>query len=242
MTPPSFAELRTMAENARADAKAVRKKWETVGQLGDRNEDFERVLKQLDSVIQFLESWRGDASAFRSEAARETGDCHGVRGGTLRDWGKYEEATQAYDDGLTFEESSNRLGGQPNSYCLVQRLVTRVLWKPQEFQRGERIKDLDVLLECERALSVVRDQMKVLRKNDPWAQADVALLLQFLSEKPAGKHDEEDAESAWDSLDDLRPDHRVYASTLQVVKLIAERLCPFQPQCSWLYLQTRLTR
>ena len=234
MKTDNFEDLRTKAERARKEAKSIRKKWKDGAPSKEREDAFETSIMALDEVINELEKWSGEQSAFVNEAKREMGDCFGVIGGTYRDWGKYREAAEAYEKGLPFEEELNRAGGQPNSYCLVQRLVSTVLADPAVLGSDDMRKKLEA------SLAIVRDQMKVHRSKDPWAQADVALLLQLLGDR-AGN---DAAVIAWDEFEDMRPERFVYESNVEVVKLIKEKLDPFlsdESKYSWEDLLSRLS-
>ena len=222
MSSEGFDAVRIGAGNARKQAKDTRRKWKNQPSP-QRDLDFEAALRNLDEAIERLTPFASEGSAYRKDAEREIGDCYGVQGGTYRDWGKYGEAADAYDRGLPFERS-----GQPNSYCLVQRLVSRILEDPVAFQRAAPIRGVDVTAELKASVEEIQRQKKVLRKGDPWAQADLALVLQLLSS--------EGAEIEWDNLDDMKPDHGVYESTLEVVRLIRKKL-PFD---AWMDVENRL--
>jgi hypothetical protein len=240
MTNESFEAARIAAGAARKQAKAVRTKWKRGGPSEQRDEEFGVALQDLDKMIQGLLPFASDQSAYHKEAEREIGDCHGVKGGTYRDWGKYGEAADAYDRGLPYERRFLELGGQPNSYCLVQRLVSRVLKDPTAFRMGVPIQGansvfppVDVKAELETSAEEIRQQKEVSRRGDPWAQADFALVLQLLKRDAAG--------AEWDKFDDMRPDRSVYDATLEVVRLLRERLeLDADSRARWEDLDSRL--
>jgi tetratricopeptide (TPR) repeat protein len=240
MTNESFEVARIAAATARRRAKAIRSKWKLVELSAQRDAEFGAALQDLDKAIEALLPFASDTSAYRKDAEREIGDCLGVQGGAYRDWGKFGEAADAYDRGLPFERRFLELGGQPNSYCLVQRLVARVLKSPREFRSGLPIQGADTLVppvdvnsELEASAEEIRQQKEVLRKGDPWAQADFALVLQLLGR--------ETAEAEWDKFDDMRPDSGVYGSTLDVVRLLRQRLdLDADSQSRWEDLENRL--
>ena len=240
MTNESFEAARIAAGTARKAAKAIRSKWKHVEFSTDRDAEFGAALQDLDKAIQGLLPFASDKSAYRKDAEREIGDCHGVKGGVYRDWAKYGEAADAYDRGLPFERRFLELAGQPNSYCLVQRLVARVLKDPVAFRQGLPIQGADTLVppvnvtaELEASAEEIRQQKEVLRKGDPWAQADFALVLQLLKR--------DSAEAEWDKFDDMRPDRGVYESTLDVVRLLRKRLVlDAGSTAGWADLESRL--
>ena len=223
MTNHSFDATRIAAANARKNAKDIRKKWQHLESSAQRDVEFGLALQALDEAIHDLTPFVADDSAYRTDAEREIGDCHGVRGGVYRDWGKYGEAADAYDQGLPYERRFLELGGQPNSYCLVQRLVVRALKDPKAFRDGSPIQGADLLVPAvdvkgalDASLKEIEQQKEVLRARDPWAQADYALVLLLL--------ERESAEAEWDKFDDMRPDSGAYQSTLDVVSLLKNRL------------------
>ena len=241
MTTQSFEEIRRKAALARKTAKSTREEWKESEPSAARDKVFKQAVEELDALIQALESWR--KSAFDREAIREIGDCLGAKGGTLRDWGKYDEAVKAYDDGWPIEQEVEEKGGSPNSYCLVQRLVMRVLWEPDAYKREEKILEVDVHEALKSSVNVVQKQMDGLRKGDPWAQADIALQLQLLGGQAYELFGDNAALTAWDELDDMRPDRFVYKSTCEVVTLLQKRLAPLlsdEDKESWADVASRL--
>lgn len=223
MTNTTFDAVRIAAANARKKAKDIRRKWQHKEASPGRDAEFEATLKGLDAAIVGLKTFVSANSIYRRDAEREIGDCHGVKGGAYRDWGRYGEAADAYDRGLPYEQRFEELGGQPNSYCLVQRLVARALKDPTAFRTGSPIRGAEALgpaidvkaglVDC---LTEIAHQKEVQRAKDPWAQADYALVLLLL--------EDEAAESEWDKFDDMHPDSGAYQSTLDVVRLLRGRL------------------
>lgn len=223
MTNTTFDAARIAAVNARKTAKDIRKKWQHEEASPERDAEFKVAVGGLNDGIKDLEEFVSANSAYRRDAEREIGDCHGVIGGAYRDWGKYGDAADAYDRGLPYEQLSEERGGQPNSYCLVQRLVARALKDPTAFRTRSPIQGawalgpaIDVKAELVDCLKEIARQKKVLRAKDPWAQADYALVLLLL--------EDESAESEWDKFDDMHPDSGAYQSTLDVVRLLRGRL------------------
>jgi hypothetical protein len=241
VTRQTFADAQTVALTARRLAKITRKKWKA-GSSTDpaRDQDFDTAVRDLDQAVATLKEWQHDGSPYYRDAVRDIGDCLGVKGGTYRDWDKYAAAAASYDEGLSYEVDTQQLGGQPNSYCRVQRLVCRVLAEPEEFVRSGRALDVDLDEELASAIGVVGSQVKI-RTDSQWAQADVALLLQLLATRQPMKNAA--AVEAWDELDDMGPDRFVYESTLETVKALASRLSPLLDAASrraWSDLSDRL--
>jgi hypothetical protein len=241
MTIDSFDATRIAATNARKKAKDIRKKWQHLEPSAERDVEFGMALQGLDDAIHTLNAFVAENSAYRKDAEREIGDCYGVKGGAYRDWGKYGEAADAYDQGLPYERRFLELGGQPNSYCLVQRLVSRALKDPKAFKNGlliqgadPRVPAVDVKAELAASLKEIEQQKEVLRAKDPWAQADYALVLLLLERGTA--------EAEWDNFDDMHPDSGAYQSALDVVNLLTSRLELSDAAADrWADLRDRLT-
>jgi hypothetical protein len=238
-----FEDVATEAQRARRRSKEVRKEWKERPPSEDRINAFRSIQDDLERVIVDLRVWDHERSAYRRDAKREIGDCLGVKGGTYRDAGDYPRAAEAYDDGLDYERAVNQLGGHPNSYCLVQRLVTRVLAEPEAFSRSEPIQGVDVHAELAQCVETLRNQMAVVRSGDPWAQADLAVVMQLLATGPIASPRAADAATAWDQLDDMRPDRFVYGSTREVVQLLRQRLehLSLSTKAAWSDVVSRLS-
>ncbi len=219
----SFKEIQTAAQKTRLDAKAVRSEWKGQEDSDRKEAALRRALGDLQAAIDALTPWDTEDSAYRREAKQEIGDCYGVRGGTYRDFKYFEEAAVEYGRGLAYERDVERLGGKPNSYCLIQRLVSLVLARPAAFVKGEPVDGSNLHAELVAALATVTAQ---IRDDDPWAAADVALLSQLLAVDTSAEW-RSSARAAWNKLDDLRPKRNVYDSTLDVLREIAARVGPY---------------
>jgi hypothetical protein len=155
----TFKELQARAQSARHSAKTTRKAWKD---------------KRRGNTEQ--------GSLGEQDLLTELGDCYGVKGGTYRDWGRYLEAAEAYETGRACEERLNEISETPNSYCLVQHLVNLILADPSSVSEGEQVHQLEVKAGLAKARDTIRQQMQVKRKDDPWAQADLALVSQLLGD------------------------------------------------------------
>jgi hypothetical protein len=235
----TYEEVERQAQLARQKAKSTRNDWKDRTKLADRgarqrrDEAFGEAIDNIRKVIDALRIHAGEESPYRRAAEREIGHCLGVIGGTYRDWEKYEDAARAYDDGWPYELNVIDHGGQPDSYCLVQRLVARVLLNPAGFFRAEPIMGINVQAELERAADVVTGQIGKnhpggKRFYDPWAQADLAMILQLMESRAGSGFARSNASHAWDRLIyELRPKRFVYDSTKEVVELLSESLRPY---------------
>lgn len=234
----TFGKLQTEAQNVRQRAKAIRNEWKDVATSDERDTKFQVAIGSLKVVISEFETrLKKDETGSLNERdlCSEIGDCYGVQGGTYRDWDNYLGAAQAYEKGRKYEKRVEDLGGPPNSYCLVQRLVNLILADPDAFSRQAPINGVDVRTELDAAKAIIDEQMRVARKGDPWAQADRAMLAQLLNDN---------AIAEWDELDDLEPKRFVYDATIGVVRSMLEKLEPYlskEQRETWNDIVDRLT-
>ena len=61
--PPTFDELRTRAQRARREAKAIRTEWKSRSESTQRDQAFKSALRELDDVIAGLRVWEEVQSA-----------------------------------------------------------------------------------------------------------------------------------------------------------------------------------
>jgi hypothetical protein len=120
----------------------------------------------------------------------------------------------------------NEQGGVPSSYCLVQRLVTRVLADPAGFAVSRPVLGFVVQPKLAECVGVIEAQMRGPRKNDSWAGADLAVVLQLMTVGEDGARHVGRAIDAWDALEDMNPDRFVLESTRDVVTALRDRLSP----------------
>ena len=217
----TFGELQGYAQKIRQDAKAIRKRWVGQAPSSSRKAEFQNAIANFEVVIAAFEERLEVAekgSLGERDLCTEIGDCYGALGGTYRDWEEFTQAAKAYGKGRVYEKRVEDLGGQPNSYCLVQQLVNLILADPKGFSEHTLIDNVDVRNELRAARDTLNGQMRVARRGDPWAQADLALICQLL---------DDDAVVQWDELDDLEPKHFVYDAAGSVVRFVHEKLSPY---------------
>lgn len=171
-------------EKAKTDKSRARR-YRKSGKLADA----ERLLKES---IRFLREnldqiSQDEPSQTEAGVALELSDCYGSLGGVLRSAGRYAESMQAYDAGEALE-SSERYGIM-NSYNLVQRLVARVLLRPDlVWAEPWFVGNEDLPAALGRAEEIIQGQMSV-RVEDPWILADQALV-QLLLLRPKASEQE----------------------------------------------------
>jgi len=199
------------AKEAKSDAQAARKK----NRFDEAEDIMTEAVEDLESNMRDLhdEARSGERA---KEIARALSDSYGTLGGIRRSAGRYEKSADAYDEGEKIE--SDRAFGIVDSYNLTQRLVARVLIDPlclvQEHMTIKKADFPDALSAAERK---VTDQIEGPRINDPWAQADRALILLLL-----GRESEE--QDAWAHLRNMKPPAFVFGSTLNVVRDLRRRI------------------
>ena len=176
-------------------------------------------------------------AAGKMQFAKHLSDCYGMQGGIYRRWAleaaerqgasAEQERTaylaksiKAYDEG--FEYENNEAYKIIDSYNLVNRLVSRILYDPTwlsnessqsyPIYEGDKVGNLKV--ELERAKKIIDEQVKLPRRRDPWALADQALVALLLGEA--------DPVSAYADFIAVAPPDYVYVSAISAIEPLAE--------------------
>jgi tetratricopeptide (TPR) repeat protein len=195
----------SFSKNCKDDAQRARKK----GNFDEAESIMADGIKLLERSMDDLRD-EARSGEHAQKIAEALSDAHGALGGIRRSAGLFERSADAYDAGYLLESDPDF--GVVNSYNLTQRLVARVLLEASSLGRGTAtVRDVDFPVALEAAERVVGTQIKGTRSNDPWAQADRAMLLMLL-----GRADDERA--AWKRLLDMQPPGYVYSSTLNVLR------------------------
>jgi hypothetical protein len=120
----------------------------------------------------------------------------------------------SYDKGYSFE--SNPKFALPNSYNMVNRLTSRILYykRLSPEPNNPEVSPVDMAEELEKARKSIRDQVTGARRGDVWALADLAMveLLLGISEPSA----------AYASFNILSPPDYAYTSVLAGLQPLAE--------------------
>ena len=183
-----------MIEQAVAAATSDKK----LAQAARKEGKYRRAIELIERAIAALEVHRSvldststaGVSAEVVDLAEKLADAYGSSGGIYRSAAQYAKSVAAYDKGFLIEADPRF--GLVSSYNLTQRLVARVLYRPDKWNRpgtvvtGERFPDC-----LNTACDVVIGQTSGKRENDPWAWADQGMLLVLL-QRPAS--------SAWDKV------------------------------------------
>ena len=207
-------ELKTEAKNRRD--RGIRGYDRAIALLNEAIDVAQETLKQ--TTVREL----------RAQLAVELSDCHGIIGGIERRWategpvGSRDEhlraSIRAYDAGYQFE--SDREYGITNSYNMVNRLIGRLLLRPdllntsEPVDLGPNIEKLDVLQELDNAVRVLRDQLAGVRRGDYWALADLGLVQLLLGHT--------DPATAYAAFNALSPPDFAYTSALAGLRPLAE--------------------
>lgn len=193
---------------------------------------YKKAIEFLDAAIRMLDDELKAASdsAWRCKLAAELADCWGLIGGIQRRWSTEAatdderrehmlESIRAYDKGHGFE--SAREFDISNSYNLLNRLLSRIFLDPGSLGNGkpgvelpDDVEDLKVPRELELAGETVREQLKVRRRGDIWAMADLALINLLLNKG--------DAHSEYAEFNSASPAGWAYDSVLSTLRPLSE--------------------
>lgn len=209
----NIVDLKTKAKNERDS-----------GLYRDATRTLMEAVNQLDSA------WKSTSVVeAKAPLAVHLADCHGMIGGVQLRWGLHpnckaaqcqhlERAVKAYDEGYKYESAKENL--QANSYNLVNRIVARILYEkycpsgPIKATPSLDMTTIDMRKELEKAENVIRRQLRIERRGDVWALADLALVNLLLDkQKPI---------SAYYSFNKESPPDYVYVSALSTLKMLAD--------------------
>lgn len=187
---------------------------------------YPEAVRDLDKAIEILKDAElsgggsSDSTPWEAEVATQLSDCYGSKGGVYREIGDLEKAIDSYDAGYVYE--SNPTFKIVNSYNLVQRLVTRILLRPDvvhdpALAAAHRLPDGQTVVEALReADKKIRGQLNGPRRGDSWALADLAMINLLLNDEPA-------ANTVWDTFDATNPSSHAYGTTAEVLRALAKR-------------------
>lgn len=139
-----------------------------------RHEAAARILRR---ATESLEAALATA-AEESRLAAELADLYGMLGGANRKLGDLVQAAAAYDRGFLYE--SDPRYGMTNSYNAVNRLVTRILLRPDSLSAPDVLRGVSGLefVDVPAALAELRPELERQvagrRANDFWAAGDLA--------------------------------------------------------------------
>ena len=195
--------------------------------LGRYQKGIEILGKAISLLTQELNA--NKALECKSKIASELSDCHGLTGGIYRRWGlasaneqergeRLIESIKAYDKGYEFE--SKEKYGIDDSYNLLNRLLGRILFEPSYLTDSatasisEGVEPLSLPQKLAEAEQVIQQQLKVTRRGDIWAMADLALVKLLL--------DRADPRSAYADFNSESPPGYAYESVLSVLRPLVE--------------------
>jgi len=186
---------------------------------------YPRAVEILERAIEIAKGNFANAE-LRSRMAEELADCYGLLGGVERRWalesdGEEREehlrkSSQAYDAAWKYESGDY---GVVNSYGMVNRLVSRLLLKPDSLfvdgvsEFGKDVEPLSLREELEQARRRIEAQLARPRRDDYWAAADLALV-NLLLEK-------QDPASAYAGFIQKSPPDYAFKSVLDVLRSFA---------------------
>lgn len=181
--------------------------------LLDDTPEYLTVARSLASILKSLRHYLqvvAPNSVTELTLQIELGECYAALGSLNRDAGKFSLAIDNYAEGRSCELRVQQLSGSSNSYCLVQELVARLLDSDRPSST--------LLLALVQAKEEVGEQIQGRRARDPWAHADLGLLMQLVCP--------EQVAAVWDRLDELQPFKFLYDALYHVLKLLHAALAP----------------
>lgn len=167
-------EVRKLKASARSESE--RGQYEAAARI------LRGAIESLEAVLARTEG--GDArssapaDAEESHLAGELADLYGVLGGASRKQGDLVRAAAAYDHGFRYE--SHPRYGIVNTYNTLNRLVTRILMRPDSLSDPEVLRGVSELefVDVPAALAELRPELEReiagVRVNDFWAAGDLA--------------------------------------------------------------------
>lgn len=193
---------------------------------------YDRAVQILDRAIELAkENLENPELVYRM--AEELADCYALLGGVQRRWALQAQSAEervlhlaasirAYDAAWKFE--SNDKYRVVNSYGMVNRLVSRLILKPESLKSegktnfGENGQSFDIRVALEEAKHDIEEQLALPRRDDYWAAADLALVKLLLEE-------EEPAAAYARFLAKTPPDY-AFRSVLEVLRPLSELKWP----------------
>jgi tetratricopeptide (TPR) repeat protein len=196
---------------------------------------YQKGIEILDKAISLLheELSATETLEWRSKIASELADCYGLTGGIYRRWAlesasekkrdeRLIESIKAYDKGYDFE--SNEEYGIDDSYNLLNRLLSRIMYEPSWLTDSaaasipDGVESLSLTKKLTEAEQVIQEQLKINRRGDIWAMADLALVKLLL--------DKADPRSAYADFTSESPPGYAYESVLSTLRPLGELNLP----------------
>lgn len=191
--------------------------------------DLRRYGKAVEILERAIELAKNNINneELRSQMAQELADSYGLLGGVERRWalesdgeerkGHLEKSIRAYDTAYKYESGDY---GVVNSYGMLNRLVSRLLLKPESLfmegmsEFGKDVEPLSMREKLEEARRNIEAQLSRPRRDDYWAAADLALVNVLL--------EEQDPISAYAAFIQKSPPNYAFKSVLDVVRPFAQ--------------------
>jgi hypothetical protein len=189
---------------------------------------YERAAHFADQAIALArkELQAESGANYKAQLASELADSYGLLGGIERRWAvaeaeaaarreHYQASVRAYDQG--YEVESDPRYGLVNSYCLLNRLIGRVLLNPELLASPAQADagggGPELVAELERAGKHIEQQLATDRYGDYWVIADQALINLLLGRA--------DARAAYAPFKAQLPPDFAYKSVLETLRCVA---------------------
>jgi tetratricopeptide (TPR) repeat protein len=191
--------------------------------------DLRRYSKAVEILERAIELAKNNINneELRSQMAQELVDSYGLLGGVERRWAlepdneerkeHLEKSIRAYDAAYKYESGDY---GVLNSYGMLNRLVSRLLLKPESLfvegvsEFGKDVEPLSMREKLEESRRNIETQLSRPRRDDYWAAADLALVNVLL--------EKQDPISAYAGFIQKSPPNYAFKSVLDVVRPFAQ--------------------
>ena len=191
--------------------------------------DLRRYGKAVEILERAIELAKNNINneELRSQMAQELADSYGLLGGVERRWASesdgeerkehLDKSIRAYDAAYKYESGDY---GVVNSYGMLNRLVSRLLLKPESLFAegvsgfGKDVEPLPMREKLEEARRNIEAQLSRPRRDDYWAAADLALVNVLL--------EKQDPISAYAGFIQRSPPNYAFKSVLDVVRPFAQ--------------------
>jgi hypothetical protein len=176
-----WKKVESNVKELKRDSKTARDDNKLVAGLGY----LDRAISNLFLLRSPSLSSKDIADGVERGVAEQLADCYGMKGGIFRQAKELEASIACYDLGYLYE-SCPRFKFD-NSYNLLNRLLSRLMLKPQALVNKQiQVVGLNLRQALEEAQTIIADQTKEEgpRHFDPWAWGDLAVCKVLLQRMP----------------------------------------------------------
>jgi tetratricopeptide (TPR) repeat protein len=186
----------------------------SLGRYEQAADVLQRAIADLQSAIETSQPEE------RNKAAAELADCLGILGGLYKRQHDLAAAARAYDAGFQYESDPRFNVG--SSYNALNRLIVRILMRPDAPAGGSAPNHEDIPLRLRELRSILEASVHGARQNDYWAAGDLALVCALL-------RDDSGIEAAADHFASLAPPAYAYAAYRETLEQLADAAPDHRP-------------